>query len=208
MKLTLDEIRAKFDEFLEDNFTFEAYYRNARDRWHFNNDYRYWISQAFTWDSTPEGYVYWQKLSQKWRDEVTKDFVLVEKSQFKYTIGDTITFRVRDWVCNYKVYSNYLGNLSNVKQNARIFNELRIEDKEAFCSEVYGYKAGLGAFPEYKSNDLEALEKIVDALKKECNKINSVWKGKLITTEETSKEEQVLQHSFEFYSIKKKTYFI
>lgn len=54
--------------------------------------------------------------------------------------------------------------LNREGQNDAIFTLLGIEDKQAFCSEAYGYPAGGGDWPIFKAGDFDALERVLLAL--------------------------------------------
>lgn len=210
MELTIDQITERFYEFLNDHGALDSFHDNLKDQ-KLREDFHDWVAGYFVWDSAINPTI-WPELSLKWR-KICRDFVLVDKPKPRYKIGDKVTFRVKDWEAEHEVTEFYLFNKTEHGHNSSIFKQLGISDPHEFCSKVYGYEAGYVGFPEYKSNDLEAVEKIIIALKKECDKINSTWKGKPVIKELHPKEinttkEQILQTSFEFYSIKKKTYFI
>ncbi len=45
-----------------------------------------------------------------------------------------------------------------------LFEDLGIKDYQSFLSKVYGYKAGVGAWPEWDSRDTEVFIKVKKAL--------------------------------------------
>lgn len=76
-------------------------------------------------------------------------------------LGDKITFNVGGEIIDYKVCSCFLEESSF--RNSLIFSKLGL-DKKFFCTNVYGYEAAGGSFPECKSYDLTALHRAINAL--------------------------------------------
>ena len=64
----------------------------------------------------------------------------------------------------YRVTRCHLSNESVIAYNDQIFAKLGIENKEAFCSNHYGYTVTRGAWPEFKDYDFPAATRLVKAL--------------------------------------------
>lgn len=64
----------------------------------------------------------------------------------------------------YRVTTCHLRNENIIAYNDQIFAKLGIENKEAFCSNHYGYTVTRGAWPEYKNHDYLAATRLVKAL--------------------------------------------
>ena len=64
----------------------------------------------------------------------------------------------------YRVTTCHLRNENVIAYNDQIFAKLGIENKEAFCSNHYGYTVTRGAWPEYKDRDYSAATRLVKAL--------------------------------------------
>lgn len=77
------------------------------------------------------------------------------------TLGNKIKFNVGEEIIDYKVCSCFLEESSF--RNDLIFRKLDL-DKKRFCTEVYGYEAAGGSFPESKNFDLEALHRAINGL--------------------------------------------
>lgn len=219
VKLTLDQIKKRFDDFLHKYCAYDVYYANLGSQ-KLRENFHDWVSGYSICGVTHEDSNFWSKLSQEWR-KVCEDFILIRNPESKYQIGEKVTFRVKDWEAVYEVNTKYLFNITRVGCNSEIFSQLRIGNPKEFCSKIYGYITDRGNFPEYREKDFKAIENIIDALQEKCNEINSAWKGKTAVSVEpekvtinkspnttTKKEEKILQDQFKFYSIKKKTYFI
>ena len=91
----------------------------------------------------------------------------------KCNCGDIVTFRAygKDYV--YSIESCYLSLIKPYDERRDIiFIDLNIEDKYKFCSEAYGYTADDSMFPCCAYNDCVALRRLIDALKRECEKTN------------------------------------
>ena len=65
-----------FSKFLKERkvfkkFTKNACWTNSKEELSFFQGYfheaEYWIDKAFNWEGTPEGYVFWSDISNKWR---------------------------------------------------------------------------------------------------------------------------------------------
>lgn len=210
MELTLDQIKERFHEFLSEHDAFQGFYKNLKGQ-KLKENFHDWLSGYFIWDSAINSTI-WPILSSKWR-VMCHDFVLVDKPKPKYKIGDKVKFRVKDWEAEYEITEFYLFNKTEHGKNSNIFIMLGIDNPHEFCSKIYGYEAGHTDFPEYRKNDFTAVEKIIRALQGKCYEVNSVWKSKPKIKELRSEsinttKEQILQTSFKFYTIKKKTYFI
>lgn len=88
------------------------------------------------------------------------------KKQYEY--NDIITFKIGTEEITYKVTNSYLSACAH--DNDYIFDKLNITDKEEFCKAAYGYKPeNLCIFPECKYNDYDALNRVIEALQKECD---------------------------------------
>ena len=76
-------MKKKFYRFLYENDALIEWKRNIKDpkctasikslRTYFNHYYDVnWITLAFLWDNSPEGFSFWDKLNDKWRKEINK----------------------------------------------------------------------------------------------------------------------------------------
>lgn len=97
----------------------------------------------------------------------------MEKELLKH--GETVTFVVGEKNLKYRVLYNFLAGI-NCETNDLIFKLLGIEDKNAFCTEFYGYKNNPGDFPSCKSGDYAALTRVYNALQELCDEYNGVTK--------------------------------
>lgn len=90
----------------------------------------------------------------------------------RYKKGDKVIFNVRGKSYEYEVCGAFLCGLDMCSTNDIIFKALNIETPVNFCTAAYGYTAnpvgGNGAFPECKDNDIEALNRVIEALQIEC----------------------------------------
>ncbi len=84
-------------------------------------------------------------------------------------IGDKVAFDIGVDTLDYRVRGIYLQCVSG--SNDKIFDSLGL-DKNAFCSKAYGYECGGGLFPEYRQGDLQAVDRVIEALHEECRKFN------------------------------------
>jgi hypothetical protein len=93
--------------------------------------------------------------------------------------GDLVEFYIKGQVVSYRVREEYLENttIGSMGYNGRIFQLLGIEDDRfSFCSMYYGYEVSRGEFPEYRCGDYKALNRVVEALNKECIRFNNEYK--------------------------------
>lgn len=65
---------------------------------------------------------------------------------------------VLDYIC----WPEYLN--TSAHSNDKIFEIMGIEDRQEFCSRLYGYGAGGGLWPEYHCDDYEALMRVLKEL--------------------------------------------
>ena len=80
-----------------------------------------------------------------------------------------IIFTIKDKNYIYIVYSQHLC-IKDSDYNDLIFENLKL-DKFKFCSDCYGYKPGIGVWPESKNGDYSALTRVVEALFPYCDKV-------------------------------------
>jgi hypothetical protein len=73
-----------FKVFLKQNNVFNLYEKRTRSCKHLKTFYEitahsYLLSGAFTWNSTLEGYDFWRKLNDEWRESLnTGSFMLID----------------------------------------------------------------------------------------------------------------------------------
>jgi hypothetical protein len=91
---------------------------------------------------------------------------------------DNVVFMVNEIPITHKVKSSYLQ--PNKGSFDMIFSKLKIQDKNKFAYDAYGYTLSGGCFPSSNEGDFEALTKIALALFKLCDnyKIKN-WKDKI-----------------------------
>jgi hypothetical protein len=82
-----------------------------------------------------------------------------------YKEDDEVIFHINGTI-EYKVERDYLHHRHGV--NSVIFQQLDIDDSSTFCSNAYGYKAGEGYCPTYKSGDYAAASRLIEALHVKC----------------------------------------
>jgi len=85
-----------------------------------------------------------------------QDFLTSWREPLLLKGGDLVMIK---WL-KYEVHCSFLNNETSWQNNDQIFRELWIGDKNHYASEIYGYDAILGSFPESKPWDYEALTKI------------------------------------------------
>lgn len=79
------------------------------------------------------------------------------------SIGDDVIFALDGKEIRYQVTSSHLTCCG--LSNDVIFDMLKIHNKRSFCEDAYGYSPiGDGIFPQCRSNDFNALERIISAL--------------------------------------------
>ena len=83
-----------------------------------------------------------------------------------YKEDDEVIFHINGPI-EHKVERDYLRHRHGV--NSIIFQQLDIDDSSTFCSNAYGYKAGEGYCPTYKSGDYAAASRLIEALHVKCN---------------------------------------
>lgn len=64
----------------------------------------------------------------------------------------------------YKVVDNHLRCENENENNTKIFKQLNINDRQSFCTKLYGYSSGPGAWPTASRGDFRALTRVVKAL--------------------------------------------
>lgn len=80
-----------------------------------------------------------------------------------------IIFTIKDKNYIYIVYPEHLC-IKGPDYNDLIFEDLKLNQFK-FCSDCYGYKPGVGAWPESNYGDFAALTRIVEALFPYCDKV-------------------------------------
>lgn len=74
----LDNMREKFEKFLEDNGVKEAWKRNNTipgDYGIFSVDPSRWLLLSFGWYETPEGHEFWYTLHKRWFDICDREYI-------------------------------------------------------------------------------------------------------------------------------------
>lgn len=87
---------------------------------------------------------------------------------------EAVDFKVGNKILRYNAVYNFLA--ADLGGNSLIFELLGIKDKNAFCTEFYGYKSGSGDFPTCNSGDYAALTRVYNALQELCDEHNGVTK--------------------------------
>lgn len=101
---------------------------------------------------------------------VTNIGAISKNAELKYTYGDNVTFKVGDITLEYKVCYEHL---STSEVNDKIFKLLGLDPHE-FCKEHYGYEPPISSWwPTAKDGDYAALNRVIEALQKECDKFNA-----------------------------------
>lgn len=83
--------------------------------------------------------------------------------------GQEVIFTIKDKNYIYIVYSQHLC-IKGPDCNDLIFENLKLNQFK-FCSDCYGYKPGIGDWPESKFGDYSALTRVVEALFPYCDKV-------------------------------------
>lgn len=123
----------------------------------------------------------------------------MERKTYKH--GDTVRFVINDETLTYKVYHNHLSHVNGT--NSSIFTLLDIADKREFCTNIYGYNDDDGGFPEYKSEDYDAANKVINALFDLCEAKSS----KAVPKISTKSPQEILQYFIDL-GIKKGTQYL
>lgn len=123
----------------------------------------------------------------------------MERKTYKH--GDTVRFVINDETLTYKVQSNHLSHVDG--NNSKIFTLLDIADRREFCTKAYGYNDHDGGFPEYKSEDYDAANRVINALFDLCEAKNS----KAVPKISTKSPQEILQYFIDL-GIKKGTQYL
>lgn len=73
-----EEIKQEFFEFLKENNCYELFIENLKkngedfEKWIYYNNYMYFIIYAFQWIFTKQGYLFWNKIHNKWLKKIKK----------------------------------------------------------------------------------------------------------------------------------------
>ncbi len=90
----------------------------------------------------------------------------------KYEYKDTVIFKIGAEEIKYVVNKSFLHSYNDILENDYIFKRLNITNKEKFCKAAYGYVPIDSIFPECKRDDYDALNRVIEALQKECDEYN------------------------------------
>lgn len=120
-----------------------------------------WYITSKNWSSNPHNNDSSQYVSEE-------DMVLIESIPRKvYNIGDEVIFNTKKGRLNAIIESTYLNVVGHT--NDIIFEYLKIDDRCEFCKNIYGYPVNEhDNFPEYNKNDMEACNKVINALLDLC----------------------------------------
>lgn len=171
------------------------------------------IKGLFTWDSTPQGFGFWEKIYKKYvtkQLEIEQEETTVYKS-YNDLLGKTLKKSDQVYFNNekYIVNNSFIGSQEHIN-NDRIFEELSIS-KYSFCSKLYGYDTSTGSWPYCKIDDYEALTRVCLELfriieKKKDKDSISIPKiaYKQTINKYEKKEIKFIENEFKFNNLKKK----